>query len=102
MLSTSSFVNTLEMKPLRASDFSLGEVALLPSCLIKDGILCLVFNLEFVYFQNNVGFVLTLRVRLCSKSRRILRVIFAAIVIDFIRISPSGNISYPHSLFLIS
>ena len=45
-----SFMNTLEKKSLRASDFSLGEVALLPSGLIKDCILCLVFNLEFVYF----------------------------------------------------
>ena len=57
-------MNTLEKKSLRAFDFSLGEVALLPSGLIKDGILCLVFNLEFVSFQNNFGFVLTLRARL--------------------------------------
>ena len=30
------------------------------------------------------------------------QVMFAAIVIDFIMISPSGNISSPHSLYLIS
>ena len=66
----SSFVNMLEKKSLRASDFSLGEVALFPFGLIKDGILCLVFNLEFVYFQNNFVFVLTLCARLCSKSWR--------------------------------
>ena len=74
MLSIFSFVNTLEKNSLRASDFSLGEVTFLPSGLIRDGILCLFFNLEFVYFQNNFGFVLTLRARLCSKSRRSFRV----------------------------
>ena len=49
------------MLSLRASDVSLGEVAFLPSG--KDGIRCLVFNLEFVYFQNNFVFVLTLHVQ---------------------------------------
>ena len=34
--------------------------------------------------------------------RKASQVIFAAIVIGFIMISPSSNISSPHSMFLIS
>ena len=58
MFDVSSSVKTLAKNSFRVSAFSCALDDLDPSFLIKVGIVCLVFSLDFVYFQKTFGFVL--------------------------------------------
>ena len=51
-------VKTLVKKLFNVSASSFAKVALEPLGIFKVGIACLVFNLDFAYFQNNLGFTL--------------------------------------------
>ena len=60
IFSLSSLVNTLTNNSLSVSAFSCADFAFVPSCLVKVGIICLVFGVDFAYLQNDFGFFLIL------------------------------------------
>ena len=55
MLCNSSSVKTLLKNAFRLSALSFASVAFVPSCLVRDGILSLVFIFELTYDQEGFG-----------------------------------------------
>ena len=79
-----------------------GDTAFVPLGLSSVGIAALVFNLDFSYFQNDLGFSFTLRARFFSKSLlgSEAQFVFASHVFFSVNTTFSINIHIPQPCFL--
>ena len=99
-ISKFSAVNMLLKGSFSAFALSLGGTAFVPLGLSCVGIAALVFNLDFAYFQNDLGYRFTLRARLFSKSLLAILVVSRNLFFS-VNVTFSINIHFPQPCVFI-